>query len=80
MHRKVGIDAGACKKSLVNSRVQKVGVQVAIVIGGGNIFRGIQSKRLGIERTPADQMGMLATLSMVLCLHQSSSPLAALRA
>ena len=38
------------------------GCQVAIVIGGGNIFRGIQGKDGGIERTQADYMGMLATM------------------
>jgi len=38
------------------------GCQVAIVIGGGNIFRGIQGKEGGIERTQADYMGMLATM------------------
>lgn len=39
-----------------------VGVQVAIVIGGGNIFRGLQAKDSGIERVQGDYMGMLATV------------------
>ena len=38
------------------------GLQVAIVIGGGNIFRGLQAKASGIERTQGDYMGMLATV------------------
>ena len=38
------------------------GTEIGIVIGGGNIFRGINAKELGLPRTPADQMGMLATL------------------
>lgn len=38
------------------------GIQVALVIGAGNIFRGIQGGKLEIRRTPADQMGMLATI------------------
>ena len=38
------------------------GVQVAIVIGGGNIFRGIQAEEGGMERTQGDYMGMLATV------------------
>ncbi|MBX7224934.1 MAG: UMP kinase [Chitinophagales bacterium] len=38
------------------------GVQVAIVIGGGNIFRGLQASSIGIERVQGDQMGMLATV------------------
>ena len=47
------------------------GMQVAIVIGGGNIFRGIQAKDLGLQRTPADQMGMLATLLNGIALQQA---------
>lgn len=39
-----------------------MGVQVAIVIGGGNIFRGLQAERSGIERVQGDYMGMLATV------------------
>ena len=38
------------------------GVQVAIVIGGGNIFRGLQAQASGIERVQGDYMGMLATV------------------
>ena len=40
----------------------KEGVEVAIVIGGGNIFRGLQAKASGIERVQGDYMGMLATV------------------
>lgn len=43
-------------------KVASQGVQVAIVIGGGNIFRGGQSERIGIDRVQGDHMGMLATL------------------
>lgn len=42
--------------------IVKQGVQVAIVIGGGNIFRGIQAEEGGMERTQGDYMGMLATV------------------
>lgn len=42
--------------------VVETGVQVAIVIGGGNIFRGIQAVEGGMERTQGDYMGMLATV------------------
>jgi uridylate kinase len=38
-----------------------MGVEVAVVIGGGNIFRGLQAKESGIERVQGDYMGMLAT-------------------
>lgn len=43
-------------------KVKDLGVQVAIVIGGGNIFRGGQAEALGIERVQGDYMGMMATL------------------
>ncbi len=41
----------------------KEGVQVAVVIGGGNIFRGLDAEKSGIERVTGDYMGMLATVS-----------------
>ena len=47
------------------------GCQVAIVIGGGNIFRGIQGEEGGIERTQADYMGMLATMINSMALQAS---------
>ncbi len=40
----------------------KTGAQIALVIGGGNIFRGIEASAQGMERTSADYMGMLATV------------------
>nr|MBS0037587.1 UMP kinase [Saprospiraceae bacterium] len=58
-----GIDAdmlshyGTEVKSLIDA-----GVEVAIVIGGGNIFRGLQAEKSGIERVQGDYMGMLATV------------------
>ena len=42
--------------------VLDLGVEVAIVIGGGNIFRGIQAGETGIDRVQGDYMGMLATV------------------
>ncbi len=44
------------------SELIDLGVEVAIVIGGGNIFRGLQSEAAGIERVQGDYMGMLATV------------------
>ena len=38
------------------------GVQIAVVIGGGNIYRGIQSEGAGFDRVQGDHMGMLATI------------------
>jgi len=46
-----------------------MGVQVAVVIGGGNIFRGVEASVKGIERTSADYMGMLATVINALALQ-----------
>tara|TARA_B100000925_G_scaffold98008_1_gene71561 strand:- start:1049 stop:1768 length:720 start_codon:yes stop_codon:yes gene_type:complete len=43
------------------SEVSKLGVQVSIVIGGGNIYRGVSAAAEGMDRTTADYMGMLAT-------------------
>src|SRR4030065_2163329 len=46
-------------------------VQIAIVIGGGNIFRGLEASAEGMERTSADYMGMLATVMNALALQNS---------
>ena len=48
--------------------VSKVGVQVAVVIGGGNIFRGVAGGSAGMDRATADYMGMLATVMNALAL------------
>ena len=42
--------------------IQQLGVEIAIVIGGGNIFRGVQAEQGGMDRTHGDYMGMLATM------------------
>lgn len=47
------------------------GVQIAIVIGGGNIFRGVQASLEGIERSTADYMGMLATVMNAIALQNA---------
>jgi uridylate kinase len=46
-------------------------LEVSVVIGGGNIFRGVNLKESGMERTPADQIGMLSTLINGLSLQQA---------
>ena len=43
-------------------QVYDIGVQVGLVIGGGNIFRGLQGEQRGVDRTTGDYMGMLATV------------------
>lgn len=50
------------------STVVQEGVQVGIVIGGGNIFRGLQGAAKGFDRVRGDQMGMLATVINSLAL------------
>ncbi len=49
----------------------KAGAQVAVVIGGGNIFRGIEATAQGMERVSADYMGMLATVINALALQNA---------
>jgi len=49
--------------------IKELGVQVAIVVGGGNIFRGLSGSEHGIERTTGDYMGMLATVINGLALQ-----------
>lgn len=51
--------------------VHDTGVQLSIVIGGGNIFRGISGSAQGMERTSADHMGMLATVINSLALQNA---------
>jgi len=51
--------------------VKKLGVEIAIVIGGGNIFRGIAASARGMDRVSADYMGMLATVMNGVALQDS---------
>lgn len=58
-----GIDPVVIKKFAEEiAEVHSLGVQIGIVIGGGNIFRGIQAAAHGIHKVAGDQMGMLATV------------------
>ena len=52
-------------------KAQKMGVQVCLVIGGGNIFRGISGAASGMERSTADYMGMLATVMNALAMQNA---------
>ena len=52
-------------------QVQAMGVQSSVVVGGGNIFRGIQGSEKGIDRATGDQMGMLATIINALALQDA---------
>jgi len=51
--------------------ISKLGVEIAIVVGGGNIFRGMKSANDGLERVTADYMGMLATVMNALALQDA---------
>lgn len=53
------------------SEVAEMGVQIAIVIGGGNIFRGLSGSKKGFDRVQGDQMGMLATVINSLALNSA---------
>jgi uridylate kinase len=51
--------------------LHELGVEIAMVIGGGNIFRGLQGSAQGMERTTADYMGMLATVMNALAMQSA---------
>jgi len=53
------------------ARVQRQGVQVAVVVGGGNILRGSEAEQHGMDRATADYMGMLATVINALALRDA---------
>lgn len=70
--RSFGIDAETV--SFIASEIKEVvelGVQLGLVVGGGNIFRGLEADAHGIERTSADYMGMLATVINSLALQSA---------
>ena len=52
-------------------RVTALGVQVAVVVGGGNIFRGVEGENSGIDRVQGDYMGMLATMINAMALQSA---------
>src|SRR5438094_1736467 len=53
------------------SEIQQLGVQVGVVIGGGNLFRGLAASARGMDRATADYMGMLATVINALALQDA---------
>jgi uridylate kinase len=70
--RSYGIDPATC--SFIAAQVARVvadGVEVAIVVGGGNIFRGLAAAARGMERATGDYMGMLATVMNGLALQDA---------
>ena len=68
----VGISAEAVQSMAQQIReVRELGVQVVVVVGGGNIFRGLTGSKRGIERATGDYMGMLATIINSLALQDA---------
>lgn len=71
-NQKFGFEKKACHHIATLIRdIHKLGVQIGIVIGGGNIFRGSQAEEFQFLRTPADHIGMLATTINGLILQQT---------
>lgn len=73
----MGDDAYGINRATINDIVAQIkevvdlGVQVAIVIGGGNIFRGVAPAAAGMDRATADYMGMLATVMNAMALQDA---------
>jgi uridylate kinase len=73
-----GIDPAMLKRVAAElHEVIRLGVQVAVVIGGGNIFRGAGLARAGMDRVTADHMGMLATVMNALAMQDALEGLGA---
>lgn len=67
-----GIDAGRLEQYAKEIQaVHEQGIEIAIVIGGGNIYRGVQAERSGIDRVQGDYMGMLATVINAMAIQSS---------
>jgi len=67
-----GVDPGVVAQIAIDVReIQGLGVETAIVIGGGNIFRGLAASAKGMDRATADYMGMLATVINGLALQDA---------
>lgn len=71
-----GLEHGACAQVAKSIKeICQLGLEVGIVIGGGNIFRGRLASEFGFDRTPADHIGMLGTIINGLVLQQSLAAL-----
>lgn len=70
--KQFGIDNARLKQfSSDIKEILDLGTEIAIVIGGGNIFRGVQAEEGGMERTQGDYMGMLATMINAMALQSA---------
>jgi len=71
-HLEYGISPAVVQEVAVELKeVRELGIEVGIVIGGGNIYRGVAASAEGMDRTSADQMGMLATVINSLALQDA---------
>ena len=69
------IDAPTLERTCMQIKeIYDLGVEICVVIGGGNIFRGLNGEKRGVDRTTGDYMGMLATvingLALMDCLEK----------
>jgi uridylate kinase len=70
--QRFGVDPEVAKRIAAEvHEVRKLGVQIAIVVGGGNFIRGVAASAVGIDRVVADHMGMLATVINGLALQDA---------
>lgn len=71
-NREYGISPEACNQiALQIKEVHELGVQIGLVIGAGNIWRGVSGSKNGIERATSDYMGMLATVMNALAMQDA---------
>jgi len=67
-----GIDSNQLEQYALDiKKIHDAGVEVAIVIGGGNIYRGVQAEASGIDRVQGDYMGMLATVINAMAIQST---------
>lgn len=70
--QKYGIDSGVVDRIAQDiAQVHAMGVELCVVVGGGNIFRGLSGAAKGMERATADYMGMLATVINALAMQSA---------
>jgi len=71
-NKSYGIDSGIVEHITCEiEKAHKLGIEIGIVIGGGNIYRGLSASQQGVNRVTGDQMGMLATVINSLALQNS---------
>ena len=70
--RKLGLDAAKVSEITAElAEIHELGVEIGLVVGGGNIFRGIEGQAREMDRVSADSMGMLATVINAIALQDA---------